>query len=116
MLNGSEIEQIRLFMRRKRRDDDDTGPETRFVIDVDLTRMGRIQMDGLIIEDKKRFDLIIRTENRLTSKIENDIRTIFINANEMTGTSGGLVYRAAPPDFIEISSDVADDDGLGLIV
>jgi len=117
MLNGPAIEQVQLFMRRKRRDnDEDSTPETRFVIDVDLSQIGRIQMDGLIIQEKKSFDLIFRSEDHLTPKIQNDIRTIFVNANELTGTSGGLVFRAAPPDFVEISSETVNDDGLGLIV
>jgi len=117
MLNGQAIEQIQLFMRRRRRDSDaDDSPETRFVIDVDLSQIGRIQMDGLIIQEKKSFDLIFRSEDHLTPKVQNDIRTIFINANEITGTSGGLIFRAAPPDFIDISSEVVNDDGLGLIV
>ena len=117
MLNGPAIEQVQLFMRRKRRNsDEDSAPETRFVIDVDLRQIGRIQMDGLIIQEKKSFDLIFRSEDHLTPRIQNDIRTIFTNANELTGTSGGLVFRAAPPDFVEISSETVNDDGLGLIV
>jgi len=117
MLNGQAIEQVQLFMRRKQRSSEaDTGTETRFVIDVDLSQIGRIQMDGLIIQEKQSFDLIFRSQDHLTPKIQNDIRNIFINANEISGTSGGLAFRAAPPDFIEISKDRATDDGLGLIV
>jgi len=119
LLNGAEIEQIRLYMRRKRRSrDDDDGPETRFVIDVDLSQIGRIQMDGLIMQDKKQFDLILRTEGALTEKIENDVRMIFINANKLAGVSGALIFRSAPPEFVEITPEVNDDDedGLSLIV
>jgi len=117
LLSGSEIEQIHLFLRRnKHEDDDDDGTETRFVIDVDLSRIGRFQMDGLIVQEKKKFDLIIRTVDHLTTKIENDIREIYVNATELTGVSGGLTFRAAPPDFIEISPDIVDAGDLGLIV
>ncbi len=116
MLNGSEIEQIRLFMRRKAQDEDNDNPETRFIIDMDLSQIGRIQLDGLIIQGKKRFDLIVRTDNPLTSKIESDLRAIFSQSNEQTGVSGGLSFRSAPPSFTEISTDTMDDDGLGLIV
>jgi len=118
LINGSEIEQIHLFLRRNATDeeDEDGVSETRFVIDVDLSRIGRFQMDGLIVLEKKKFDLIIRTDDNLTGKIQNDIREIFINATEMAGMTGGLTYRAAPPDFIDISPDSADADDLGLIV
>jgi hypothetical protein len=115
MLNGSEIEQIRLFMRRKPRKEDDS-PETRFIIDMDLSNMGRIQMDGLIVQEKKKFDLIVRLERQLTPSQENDIREIFVKSSELTGVSGGLTFRTSPPDFTEITVNSANDTGLGLIV
>lgn len=118
LLSGKEIEQIHLFLRRNQHDDeeDEEVTETRFVVDVNLSRIGRFQMDGLIVQEKKKFDLIIRTEDRLTPKIENNIRDIFMNAAELTGNTGGLTFRAAPPDFTEITPDSADTGDLGLVV
>ncbi|MGY8992302.1 MAG: hypothetical protein ACKVHL_12050, partial [Rhodospirillales bacterium] len=57
---GGAIEPIHMFLRqRKKKDGDDGDTETRFVIDVGLSQLGRIQLDGLIGERNKRLDLIV---------------------------------------------------------
>ena len=118
-LNGQAIEQIRLFMKRNSENkDDEQAPDNgaRFVLDLDLTRLGRLQLDGLVRTDKKQFDLIIRTNNHLQQAMQNDIRNIFQKAVEQTGYNGGLTFQAAPAGFADIQSDRALPPDMGLIV
>ena len=118
-LNGQAIEQIRLFMKRNSENkDDEQDPDNgaRFVLDLDLTRLGRLQLDGLVRTDKKQFDLIIRTNNHLQQAMQNDIRNIFQKAIEQTGYNGGLTFQAAPAGFTDIQSDRALPPDMGLIV
>ena len=118
-LNGQAIEQIRLFMKRNSENkDDEQDPDNgaRFVLDLDLTRLGRLQLDGLVRTDKKQFDLIIRTNNHLQQAMQNDIRNIFQKAVEQTGYNGGLTFQAAPAGFTDIQSDRALPPDMGLIV
>ncbi len=117
--NGAEIEQIRLFMRRagdEAEDEHDGRQGTRFVIDMDLSRMGRFQLDGLVYQKEKHLDLIVRTENKLPQKMQDDIRDIFREAGEVTGIKGGLSFQAAPPNFIDIAGAEPPEEPLGLIV
>ncbi|MDX9860951.1 MAG: hypothetical protein RBS99_08525, partial [Rhodospirillales bacterium] len=95
--NGSEIDQLRLFLRPYGGDDEeDTAPKgLRFILDVELSRLGRLQLDGLMRDDRKRFDLIVRSERPLASAMQNDIRSIFEEANATTGVSGGLSFQSA---------------------
>ena len=105
-LNGSAIEPIRFFLRGKKRDGDDGDDEaTRFVIDVDMSQIGKIQLDGLIRAERKHVDLIIRTKRPLPPQMQQDIQTIFKDAGELTGMVGGLVFQAAPPDFVKFTTD-----------
>ena len=116
--NGSDIDQARLFLRPYGGDDpEDEGlPKgTRFIIDVDLSRFSRLQLDGLVRERKKRLDLIVRSEQPLPTEMQNDIRTIFREANELTGIDGGLTFQAAPPNFVEIVPDEDSEEGSDLI-
>jgi len=118
-LNGEAIEQIRLYMKRNSENkDDEQVPDNgaRFVLDLDLTNLGRLQLDGLVRTDKKQFDLIIRTNNHLQQAMQNDIRNIFQKAVEQTGNNGGLTFQAAPAGFTDIQSDGALPPDLGLIV
>ena len=109
--NGAEIQQIQLLMRRVGGDeeDDEENAEsgTQFIVDVDLTRMGRVQLDGIVQESRKRFDLVIRSKQRMNDTVQNDIRAIFGDAQELTGTNGGLHFQAAPPKFVDVTSDKA---------
>lgn len=118
--NDNAIEQIRLFKRTAGEQPEDDGEEgrkgTRFILDLELSRLGRLQIDGLVYEKEKRLDLIVRTENKLATKMQNDIRNIFENANGVTGLKGRIVFQAAPPDFIKVEGLEAAAENLGLIV
>jgi len=116
--NGSDIDQARLFVRPYGGDDptDQGAPKkgTRFIIDVDLSRFSRLQLDGLVREANKRLDLIVRSDQPLPNEMRNDIRTIFREANELIAIEGGLTFQAAPANFVEIMPDDEPDDGSDL--
>ena len=78
--------------------------------------MGRFQLDGLVHQGEKRMDLIVRTENRLPGGVEDGIRNIFQNAAEVTGLKGGIVFQAAPANFVEISDGGTPGEPVGLLV
>ena len=120
LYGGAEIDQIRMLMRRhggdRDEDDDETGPRggIRFVLDVDLSRLGRMQLDGLVREKDKRFDLIVRSDQPLPGPIQNDIRAIFEDAIGASGTKGGLAFQSMPAEFVEIPDD--DEPRPGVVV
>jgi len=120
LLNGAEIDLIQFFVRRNSEEDEneeaDEDQGTRFVVDVELSRLGRVQLDGLIHDKHKRFDLIVRTDHRLSADIQNGIREIFSQTGEWTGTEGGVTFQAAPPNFVELITAVDADGDIGLLV
>lgn len=118
-LNGSAIEQIRLYIRQKNTPEEeeaDANQGTRFVIDLDLSFIGQLQLDGLVRSQKKQFDLIIRTDKPLASDFQNHIRDIFRTAMEQMNNNGGLTFQAAPANFVEIRADGAQKPDMGIIV
>jgi len=120
LLNGAEIDLIQFFVRRNLEEDEneeaDEDQGTRFVVDVELSRLGRLQLDGLIHDKHKRFDLIVRTDHRLPADVQNGIREIFSQTGEWTGTEGGVTFQAAPPNFVELIPAVDADGDIGLLV
>ena len=48
--------------------------------------------------------------------MQGDIRDIFENANSVTGLKGGIVFQAAPPDFVKVEGLEPESENLGLIV
>ena len=117
---GSEIQQVRLFLRARQDDEKDgdekTQKETRFVVDLGLSNIGRLQLDGLVRDKNKRLDLIVRTASPLPPRMRDDIRRLFEDSNALTGMKGGLSFQAAPPNFIDVVPAPAADSRPGLVV
>ncbi len=116
-LAGDEIQKIRLLTRRQEEEDEDDEDKagTRFVVDLDLSRLGRMQLDGLVASGGKRVDLVIRTDRPLPPHMQNDIRDIFTEASELTGMTGGVGFQSQPAGFVDIQPEVTSG-GLGLEV
>ncbi|MCG8510306.1 MAG: hypothetical protein MI741_13840, partial [Rhodospirillales bacterium] len=104
--NGPDLEPLRLYLKPYgEEEEEDENKGVRFIIDVKLSRLGRVQLDGLVRDEQKRLDLIIRSEIPFEADMQNDIRTIFEDANEATGIKGGLTFQASPPGFMEIPAE-----------
>lgn len=95
--NGALLEQLHMHLRGRSGTSDEEGgsDETaRFLIDVELSRLGRVQLDGLVKAEGKKFDLIIRTERPFPRLMRRDINQIFVDFTEATGVTGGVVFQA----------------------
>ncbi len=96
--DDDQAHQIRLFVRHgphdgHGQDDDPEDDSTRFVLEVELSRVGDLQLDGLV--RGKRFDLILRTRTPMPETMRRDITQIFHDANEATGYRGNIGFQAS---------------------
>lgn len=95
ILDDGTIRQINLFYRRDRRKDrkdaKDEKAGTRFIVEVDMSRMGPFQFDGLVRE--KQFDLMVRSHIALPQKFKQDITELFHEALSLGDYRGGLVFQ-----------------------
>ena len=95
ILDDGTIRQINLFYRRDRRKDrkesKDEKSGTRFVIEVDMSKMGPFQFDGLVRE--KQFDLMVRSHIALPRKFRQDITELFQEALTLGDYRGGIVFQ-----------------------
>ena len=73
---------------------DEDGHATRFVVELDLSRYGQFQMDGLV--NGKRFDLAIRSRRGLTAPIQQDLREIYERATDAAGLTGQILFDDGP--------------------
>ncbi|MEC8200847.1 MAG: hypothetical protein VX085_14970, partial [Pseudomonadota bacterium] len=82
ILSGSDLEQLKLFVRGERdqdeNDEDSAGRRIRFVIEVKFSRLGPFQFDGLSRE--RTIDLMVRTRDALSKTMRDDIRRIYADA------------------------------------
>ncbi|MBE7638571.1 hypothetical protein GUA87_17070 [Sneathiella sp. P13V-1] len=89
--DGEKLHQLRTYYRRHKREGSDGEEETRFIIELDLTKTGPLQMDGLF--RSQRFDLVLRTTKALPDQIRADIGSLFTENLEITGVSGSLTFK-----------------------
>ena len=95
ILDDGTIRQINLFYRRDRRKDrkdaKDEKAGTRFIVEVDMSKMGPFQFDGLVRE--KQFDLMVRSHIALPQQFRKDIIELFHEALTLGDYRGGLVFQ-----------------------
>ena len=95
ILSGSDLEQLKLFVRGERdqdeNDEDSAGRSIRFVIEVKFSRLGPFQFDGLSRE--RTIDLMVRTRDALSKTMRDDIRRIYADAISALGFTGTIDFQ-----------------------
>lgn len=103
--SGYTIEPIRLNLRPPPCDDEDGNESrrkkegTRFIVDVTLSTLGPLQLDGLIQRDQKRFDMLIRTNMEVPQEMRQDIAVIFTKACRTLGMTGAAQFQVTTEFF-----------------
>lgn len=95
IINGSGLEHFQLHtqdqsLNKKNFADEEGG---RFIIDLELSHLGRIQIDGFTRNKNKSFDLIIRTERDLGSQIRKEINNIYLNFTKIMTFTGQISFQ-----------------------
>ncbi len=70
--------------------DDEDGKLDKFVIEVEFTVLGPVQLNGLIRE--KRFDLMLHSHKELPETLQTDSRSLFESALAANGFSGKIGF------------------------
>jgi hypothetical protein len=111
VLHDGVLQQIRLYLRAHADDsesggtpgDEDAG--TRFIVEVELSQLGALQLDGLVRPN--RFDLMVRTHRALPATVRDEIGALFAAANagmKAAGQIGFQVGRDFPVSPLESAS------------
>jgi hypothetical protein len=88
------VNRVNLFYRRSKKNDADAGERgsgTRFVVEADFTRLGPFQLDGLM--RPQRFDLMVRSRQRLSERMRREIEAIYEEARGLTGFAGSIAFQ-----------------------
>ncbi|HEU4838948.1 MAG TPA: hypothetical protein VFS88_06015, partial [Micavibrio sp.] len=90
----NEISKIMLHVRKepseKEQQEGDGG--TRFVMDLALTRMGDVQIDGLV--RGKQLDLILRTQMPISASMQDAMRVAYARALDGTDIFGDIGFQS----------------------
>ncbi len=110
MVAGGDIQRMMLHYRHDRGAqetvDDKKARNTRFIFDMNLTKMGPVQLDGLHrpAEKDSKLDLIVRTKTPLSENMQQSMRRAYVSALEQTGHSGEMSFQHRPEQFIKVGT------------
>lgn len=71
----------------------------RFVFDLSLSRMGQMQIDGLVRD--KNLNVVVRSEQGMSVAMQSTLTKRFIETLESNGLEGGLRFAVVPPQHPE---------------
>ena len=93
---GTGLEQVRfhLYKGEDETADGDGRVGIRFVIEVNMSRLGAFQFDGFARHDQ--VDLVVKTHSELPDTMRNDIRGIYTNTLSAMGFAGNIAFRVTP--------------------
>lgn len=96
---------LRLYVRRERDRKQEgsaypVSPQTRFLINLNLSRLGNMQIDGL--SQKKRLDLIVRSERQLPFDMPGELRAHYLKNLAALGLDGSISFQTGRSQWIEI--------------
>lgn len=91
--DGSIWQAIRFFAREQNNSGDKDERSTRFVVEIDLSRLGPIQLDGLA--SSRGFKLILRSRAPLPEEARRAIEAIVEEAGAIGGVSGAIAFQTA---------------------
>lgn len=94
LLWQNEISKIMFHVRKEPHENEREEGEqgTRFVMDLSLTRMGDVQLDGLV--RNSRVDLIVRTSHPISTMMQEAMATAYAKALDGTNIYGELGFQS----------------------
>lgn len=109
MQHEEQLTQIQMFVRQQQDPEAGKGeepeenikPMTRFIVNVHLSRMGDVQLDGLM--HKKRLELILRSDDMLPQTARQEIMQRFASGLDQTGMQGGISFHTRAQSWVTLT-------------
>lgn len=114
ILHDDQISKMMFFVRHQNPDDKNGAEggkkrQTRFILNISLSKIGDMQIDGLFRQG--RLDVALRTRNTLTKDMQNDLTQKYAAAMEQTQLAGKILFQTKgwvePPPATKAASIIA---------
>ncbi len=113
--DGQNLHQIGLMIGRPPEHEAGSGdPGTRFVLSVDFTNLGAVQLDGFVQAQQRRFDVTLRSRMSLDGEVKSQAQTRFSDALTAAGFSGRLMFQVVNPFPVPIPEGLGKVSGVSL--
>jgi len=95
LLWQNEISKIMFHVRKEPNENEQDNANdgtTRFIMDLSLTRMGEVQLDGMV--RGKQLDLIVRTQIPISAHMQESMRLAYAKALDNTDIFGDIGFQS----------------------
>jgi hypothetical protein len=106
--DGQNLSQMRLFSRRETKKDAKGRKVERFVVELDYSEFGAVQVDGL--KTKPKLDLILRTHTPIPPELRDEIEVVFLEGCSLAGLAGAIWFQAMAKFPVNPVEEVAKQD------
>lgn len=104
LLHDQQLTQMQMFVRRQKDEreegDEAAGPVTRFLLNLSLSRMGDLQLDGLM--RGKQLDVILRSGDNFPAEIRHELMQAFARGMELSGLQGSMGFQAKAQHWVTV--------------
>ncbi|MBP2227725.1 hypothetical protein J2847_001007 [Azospirillum agricola] len=108
MMDANGPKPIKLHIHPLKGDEEEGGdgkergkPGSRFLIDVEMSRLGPMQLDGLVRPN--HFDLILRSHVPLPPDLRVELIQVFADSVRAVGYSGGLSFQSGAKSWVKLT-------------
>jgi hypothetical protein len=111
MLWETQIHKIPVYYKHLPNEDNKEGADAkkrrklRFLFDLNLSRMGGVQVDGFM--QSERLDIILRTKSPLSPPMQSQIKRIYAGAMDKSRLTGDLSFQFKPEHWVDFGADLA---------
>ncbi len=103
LLWQNEISKVMLHIKHDREhaeSSNEKNGQTRFIMDLSLTRMGDVQLDGYLKD--KRLDLVVRTQIPISASMQQAMRVAYATALEGSDMRGDIAFQGDMKNWMKI--------------
>jgi len=106
--DGQNLSQMRLFSRRETKKDAKGRKTERFIVELDYSQFGEVQVDGLM--RKPTLDLILRTHTQIPPDMRDEIEIVFLEGCSLAGLAGKIYFQAMAKFPVNPVEEIAKQD------
>ncbi len=106
--DGRDIRQMRIFSRREGEPGKRDRESKRFIMELDFSELGEVQIDGLM--RKPRLELMLRTHKEIPRDMREELEVVFLDGCTLVGLAGKIYFQATDRFPVSPLDDIARRD------
>jgi hypothetical protein len=77
----------------------------RFLIDLELSRLGPLQLEGLSRPAEQRLDMVLRSGTGWQREMEGEIRGLYVSALQASGLGGTVIFQSGFDGWVRLTRE-----------